>query len=118
MPESLLAPDYDVRPENLHSNAFCHCISAPEFGEENRASEMLDNFDFDSRDWIVDDNNEIRLITEPRNIIYIVIDSVVLETGFLDHVPTTDGGPVYRYFARLASRLTIICTAPMRFTKV
>jgi len=118
MPESLLAPDYDVRPENLHSNAFCHCISAPEFREESAASEILDKFDFDSRDWIVDDKNEIRLVTDPRNIIHIAIDSVLLETGLLEHVPSTDGGPVYRYFARLANRLTIICTAPMKFSKV
>ena len=114
MPETSIAPNDDLGSENLHTECFKYSILAPVFP----AQDFSEAIDFDSREWMTNSNNEMKLITEPDKILNILTDSMVLETGLVDNNDEKTAGNVFRYFAKFANRLTILSTSPMRFVRL
>lgn len=113
MPETSIALEDDFGTENLHSECFKYDIAAPVFSARND-NEVID---LDSREWLTDKNNEMKLIADRDRILRILTDSIVLETGILQNREDIRVEDVFRYFAKLTNRLTIFSTAPMRFVR-
>lgn len=86
-------------------------IPPPSFKDDER----LDQVDFDIREWMPNSDNEIKLISDEHKVIRIITDTVILETGPVKPEVSSSQTPIFRYFAKLANRLTIISTSPMKF---